>query len=292
MKKDNIIQKIFGNESKYEMVFHIILSIIVIVGFVGFVRFYISSSFEKMGISFQHISSVFVLVGGLFIFFLFIKYVFQENFPKIKEILKKKFNVWVILTICLIIFVILSGMGLISEEYKSKLPLNAKYKLYDDTNKIELPKISLIYCESKSGYTDFVKGDIIDCGFTINYTNAPNLNLSYIEVRQYLFSNNTLNTIYEVEWASPHQKKNAHPRIDLNKNKEENYADITIYVEFRSKTRSYTGYYYKIKSPILQKEEYDAREKQKISLILALLSFASFSIIIGVKNFRDLVNGR
>jgi hypothetical protein len=261
--------------------FNLFIIIFLIIFSLPVFQKYVLNKFQIMGIQLNNYLPIFIILTGIVVMIFIVKSYIKTYF-KVKF---KKFNNYTIITIYLIFLVFLLGIGLIGDYYSTDLPLNIQPYTYNSlSNFNESIKLSNLKCDSKTGYHNFVEKDRIKC--TINLDSLKDqIEIIFIKVQQYL-SNDSFLTTFDKEYKID-KIKEGYAHLDIIEN--EFYLDSTIIVTLYSKKKQSITFYYYIKGPILQRNEYHDKENQKMPLILAVLSFAGFSVIMAIKNFRDIV---
>lgn len=290
MKEGKIMKQFTGY-------YFLVISIVAFLIVTYFSYIYIEKSITLLGIP----PMTLTILGFFTYFFVIIIvakwYVQEKTFGKSHKIIKivKKINIWTILTLYLVISVFVIGLVILSEEYKIQLPFKVNFKLEnsrpEDYSNVNLQNLT---CKSKSDFNNFVQGDRLYCDFEIsserNVTNET-LGLQRAYVRQYLSSNDTFRYPFTLESEPARHEKQVSIIIDVPE--DATWIKAWVIAQLFSETgNNYAEYASEFEGTVFTRYEYMTLERQKIPLILAVLSFASFSIIVAIKNLRDIIEDR
>ncbi|MGD9276805.1 MAG: hypothetical protein PVJ67_06560 [Candidatus Pacearchaeota archaeon] len=195
---------------------------------------------------------------------------------------KRKINWYLFSVLAIILFLLIFGLSFITSSYKVDLPSSQYWKIVNnsETNMLVNCNFSRLDCTSVRDKQYFVDGDEVYCSFGLSKECDASL-MNITEVKKIY-----LNSEKE-------------PRINLSI--VENHANFEIKIEKGLKALWVIPYYStneKIISPfniywefenIYSEEEYNKRQAEKSSFLIALISLSIFSSIIAMNNLKQLI---
>ncbi|HME87490.1 MAG TPA: hypothetical protein VKE88_03695 [Candidatus Nanoarchaeia archaeon] len=251
-----------------------------------FMREYLLSLVDKLGFS-RAVFSPLVLFASFTIVCIVARYEVMRVSRKtnILHRISNSINNWLIVTIFLVISVVAVGSILLSSKFGIGLPSEGEF--FIERGQDQLVNLSKVTCISDSGYSQLVAGDVLKCYFDVSYLDNS-FGVLNIEVIQY-YSDRMFNQTYFQEYSGQNLTKNI-AMVNLKEN--EGRVHAWIYARFTDNNFTSISYKLEFTKPILQKEEYFDRQSQMLPMIIALLSFASVSVVVAMKNLKDIAENK
>jgi hypothetical protein len=289
-----------------------ILGLIVLISascigvFIAYYRQFFSDTIgATINIPYESITIPLILLVIIYVgFFIIVKVLKKTKDPVSKSVFefsKKITNIYVIITVFLLIIVLSTGLLIFYGQYKNDLPIKGEFSRYDtpghyddegipSTEKnipVVAPKIN---CHSeKGGFVRLVKSDILVCEITDYNKTVDNYTTDITRAFTLKIFNNESQTRENktIMWYT--ESGIRFIRIDLD---QEDIKEIRVFIRVENNNSEVNRYYYSFYTNIITKEQYYANENQKMPVLIAILSFSFFSIIAGMKNLRDLIEGK
>lgn len=251
---------------------------------------------------FYFISLFFIIIATRYFMF---KYILSktgilpfEYFNKVKIMqLRQKFNNYIILAILLMFFFIYVTSVFIAENFKEDLPYSFnlenneyEYNLINDN----IDTIGPVVCESLEGLKSFVLNDTLMCSLKVTYKVNNKYNISRIRISYRNPSPNLLYNINTSRTDNTMESKGIIYPFNARLKEEGIYPFyFNFYMWDKNKSEEKIVYSKEINFNIISRTDYigqlDAKEDQKLPLILTLFSLVFVSVFSGVKSLRDLI---
>ncbi len=202
---------------------------------------------------------------------------------------RRRINLYFVVALSIILFIIIFGICFVNESYISELPQDLQWQIseVEEHNKFQESQncsITKLRCESSQGKKNFVIDDEIYCTFTTNENCSYKLgNISL--VRFYL---NNESQIREEIHTAPSQGY-------LNFRIEETLHQIVVYPNFYNSSGDKLSAYYLFISPYNKYSLGDYNQKEskerydKIFLLSTIISIGLFSSIVAMNNLKQLL---
>lgn len=267
------------------------LFILLIICFIYLYFIVFNASLISKGFDFSHYHNIFsfitYLFGGVFALKVYIMFFTRRRYQRIYSFLKCKINNYVLITFYLIFLLIFIGVDVIGSEYSADLSSPLKFEVQDNFKELigeNILSIDTNICESSSKYIKFVKGDTLKCKINFSYKNQSQFKLSNIKIMKNNLKGE-LNAQSEYNYSSD---KIVYDYFIYLTNESYQHYIIDIWFSDNSnenKLFSRGG----LETTLISEEDYNYMQKQKLPLILALLTVAVFSVIAAMRNLRDII---